>query len=415
MAEQGAAVKAFDPAVLQRITDTLNDAVDQGAVSGFVTLIWRSGEVVQLNTPGLCNVERGLPMQRDSLFRIASMTKPIVSLAALMLIEEGRLSLRDPISKWLPEFTEMRVLIDPVGPLDQTYPAPRQITVEDLMLHRAGLAYSFSAAGPLGRAYDAELGPSLASPLTPDQWLAKLAALPLIYPPGHHMHYSHATDVLGFLLGRLEGKTLGEVLWTRIFEPLGMKDTAFWLPPEKRDRLAHLYTRPPAGGPLKDVSLPMGDEPHPFEGGGGGLISSLDDYLTFARLMLGGGEVDGVRLVKPTTMALMLTDRLTPAQHQFSFLGLPYWEGMGFGLGVSVILDSEKHQVLGAGADGSFGWPGAFGTWWQADPENEMIMIYMVQDSVTLSAEVITGARAVVVSRTALSAFQKLTYEALKA
>jgi CubicO group peptidase (beta-lactamase class C family) len=257
----------FDPAVLAQVPPVLQASVDNGALSGMVTLVWRRGEVVQVNTLGQRDLEARLPMERDTLFRIASMTKPVTSLAAMMLIEEGKLRLEDPITKWLPEFKDMQVLKDPSGPVDQTYPAPREITVEDLFTHRSGLAYGFSAQGPIAHAYEKALGSPLVNRLTPDEWLKALASLPLLYPPGERLHYSHATDVLGFLIARIEGKPLGQVLKARIFDPLGMTDTGFWVSPEKRGRMAKLYKAPPEGGPLKDASLPMADAPPAFEGG----------------------------------------------------------------------------------------------------------------------------------------------------
>jgi CubicO group peptidase (beta-lactamase class C family) len=239
--------------------------------------------------------------------------------------------------------------------------------------------------------------------------------LPLSYPPGERFHYSHATEVLGFLVGRIEGKPLGQVLQARIFGPLGMDDTAFWCPPEKRDRLARLYSAPADGGPLKDVSFPQTPTAPAFEAGGGGLISTLDDYLKFARLMLGRGEVDGVRLVKPETIDLMCANRLTEAQRALPFMGMPFWLSQGFGLGVSTIMDAAKHEWMGAGAEGSFGWPGAFGTWWQADPANGLILIFLIQDSMPLGPEAVTamqGQRPT--GRLALPVFQKMAYAALK-
>lgn len=401
--------------VLAQIPPALQAVVDAGDLSGFVTLIWRKGEIVQLNTIGWRDVAAEAPMTRDTLFRIASMTKPVTSIAALMLMEEGKLRLEDPITRWLPEFAGMRVLKNANGPVEDTYPAPRDITVEDLMTHRSGLAYGFTSVGPIAHAHEERLGPPLGTPHTPDRWLAALASLPLSYPPGERFHYSHATEVLGFLVARIEGKTLGEVLQERIFGPLGMVDTAFWCPPEKRDRLARLYRAPPEGGPLEDVSLPHPKTAPAFEAGGGGLISTADDYLKFARMMLGKGEVDGVRLVKPETIELMTQNRLTDAQREIPFMGIPFWLGQGFGLGVSVITDPEKQAWMGAGSEGGFGWPGAFGTWWQADPVEDMVMIYLIQNSMPLgpeaAAELATGQR--LGGRAALPVFQKLVYAAL--
>jgi len=400
---------------LAQVPAALQAVVDAGDLSGFVTLVWRKGEIAQVNALGLRDIAGGKPMTRDTLFRIASMTKPVTSIAAMMLMEEGKLRLEDPVTRWLPELSNLRVLKDAQGPLDQTYPAPRDITVEDLMTHRSGLAYGFTSIGPIAHAYEDALGSPLVNPLTPDAWLKALGTLPLSYPPGERFHYSHATDVLGFLVARIEGKALGEVLRERIFAPLGMEDTFFWCPPQKRDRLAKLYRAPPEGGPLEDVSLPLTDAAPAFEGGGGGLISTADDYLKFARMMLAKGEADGVRLVKPETIALMTRNRLTDAQREIPFMGIPFWGGQGFGLGVSVITDPAKQEWMGAGSKGAFGWPGAFGTWWQADPAQDMVLIYLIQNSMPLdpgaAAQLATGQR--LGGRAALPVFQKLVYAAL--
>jgi CubicO group peptidase (beta-lactamase class C family) len=192
-----------------------------------------------------------------------------------------------------------------------------------------------------------------------------------------------------------------------------MTDTSFWLEPGKRDRLARLYQMTPEG--LKDVSLPHGDAPPAFEGGGGGLISTADDYLKFARMLMGKGEVDGVRLLKPETVETMTANRLTDEQRAIPFLGMPFWLGQGFGLGVSMIVDAEKHAWMGAGGTGAYGWPGAFGTWWQADPAQDMVLIYLIQNSMPLepgaAAQLATGQR--LGGRAALPVFQKLVYAAL--
>jgi CubicO group peptidase (beta-lactamase class C family) len=197
----------FDQSKLAPIPGVMNGVVDAGDLSGMVTLVWRDGEEVQLNIVGQRDIENKKPMTRDTLFRIASMTKPITSVAALMLMEEGKIRLDDPITKWLPEFADMKVLKDPKGPLHETYPAPRIITVEDLMTHRSGFAYAFTSSGPIGKAHEDVLGQPLDNNKTPDQWLAALATLPLTYPPGQQLHYSHSTEVLGFLIGRVTGTT----------------------------------------------------------------------------------------------------------------------------------------------------------------------------------------------------------------
>ncbi|MFZ5721697.1 MAG: serine hydrolase domain-containing protein [Pseudomonadota bacterium] len=404
----------FNQDALAQVGPALKGLVDQGVLSGMVTLVWRKGEVAQVGAIGQRDIEAGLPMERDTLFRIASMTKPITSIAVMMLMEEGKLKLDDPVTKWLPELSGMLVLEDAVGPLEKTRAAGREITVEDLLTHRAGLAYGFTSMGPIAHAHEKKLGSPLVNPLTPDEWLKALGELPLSYEPGERFHYSHATDVLGFLVARIEGKPLGQVLKERIFDPLGMKDTAFWLPKDKRGRLAKLYEAPADGGPLRDVSLPMGDEPPAFEGGGGGLISTADDYLKFARMMLGKGEVDGVRLVKPETIDLMCANRLSEVQRGHMFLGMPFWLSQGFGLGVSMILDAQKHEWMGAGGEGAFGWPGAFGTWWQADPKNDLILIYLIQDSMPLGPEAVTAMQSQrPTGRIGCPMFQKIVYAAL--
>lgn len=403
----------FSPQGLAQIPATLQGFVDQGSLAGVVTLLWRKGEVAQVNTLGYRDLATQAPMTRDTLFRIASMTKPVTSVAALMLVEEGKLALEDPITRYLPEFRDLRVLNDATGPVDDTYPAPREITVEDLFTHRSGLAYAFTSQGPIAHAYEKVLGPPLGAGFTPDQWLEKLASLPLTYAPGERFHYSHATEVLGFLVARIEGKSLGEVLQQRIFGPLGMSDTSFWVKPEDRERLAHLYRLDPGG--LTDVSFPHSDAPVAFEAGGGGLVSTADDYLKFARMLLGKGEVDGVRLLKTETVEGMTANRLTDAQRGHAFLGMPFWTAQGFGLGVSMILDPANIGFLGAGPAGSFGWPGAFGTWWQADPENDLVAIYLIQDSMPLGPEAVTqmANQDRPGGRLALPMFQKLVYAAL--
>ena len=235
------AVPGFAPDRLAQIAPMMKGVVDAGDLSGIVTLVWRKGQEVQLNLIGKRDIAKNLPMERDTLFRIASMTKPITSVAALMLIEEGRIALSDPIGKWLPEFAEMKVLKAPDGPLGETVPSPRAITIEDLMTHRGGLAYGFTSKGPIGKAHEDKLGAVLDSPHGPDEWLKRLASLPLSFAPGERMHYSHSTDVLGFLVGRVAGMSFRDFLMQRILKPLGMNDTDFHVPPEKRGRAAVVY------------------------------------------------------------------------------------------------------------------------------------------------------------------------------
>jgi CubicO group peptidase (beta-lactamase class C family) len=407
-------VSGFSREALAKIGPALQGVVDSGVLSGAVTLLWRNGAIADVTVVGQADREAGRPMRRDTLFRIASMTKPVTSTAILMLMEEGKLKLDDPITKWALEFADMRVLKDPQGPLDNTEPARRDITIDDLLTHRSGLAYGFTSVGPIAYAHQSALGDVLSNPLDPDPWMAALGGLPLSYQPGDRFHYSHATDVLGFLVGRIEGKPFRDVLFEKIFNPLGMADTDFYIPPEKRERAAVVYKLEDDMS-LSPVPFRQHDTPPAFCGGGGGLVSTADDYLKFARMLLGGGEVDGVRLLKPETVALMAANRLTDAQREITFMGMPFWTGQGFGLGLSVVTDAEKQAWMGPATNGAFGWPGAFGTWWRADPAENMIMIYLVQNSMPLEPEsasqLATGQR--MAAAAAMPMFQTLTYQAL--
>lgn len=406
--------QGFDPAKLAEAGTVLQGFVDRGELAGAVTLTSRGDQIVQADAIGWRDLETGDPMRLDTLFRIASMTKPITSVAALMLIEEGKLTLDEPIGRWIPELAEPRVLRDAAGPLRETEPAQRPITVEDLLTHRSGIAYGFFSEGPLQQAYERALGDPAMTSLTPDEWLIALGGLPLAYQPGERFHYGHSTDVLGFLLGRVEGKPLRQVLKDRIFEPLGMADTDFWLPHDKRHRLASLYGYDEASGQLAKVEPEMYDEPPSYTPGGGGLISSAPDYHRFARMLLGEGSLDGVRLLRPETVRLMRTNRLTDVQREVPFAGMPLWRTNGFGLGVSIAEDPLDNPYA-CGAPGAMTWPGIFGTWWQADPVNDLVMIYLIQHQVPVSAKtgatIATGRGAA--GRRALPEHQRGVYAAL--
>lgn len=270
------------------ITAIIGRFVDAGSLAGAATLVWQDGQVLQAAGVGWRDMELNMPMERDTLFRIASMTKPVTSTAALMLLEEGRFALNDPITRWAPEFSQMRVLRSSTSTLDQTDPAERLITFEDLLTHRSGLTYADWHSGPIAEAYQEALGGTIDSDVLPDDWIAGLAALPLIDQPGAAFHYGHSTDLLGLLIARMEDAPLGDVLKRRIFDPLGMSDTGFTVPAEKRQRQAKTYGFDDSGRLVARLAGPGGsflpERPAgmTFVSGGQGLWSTLDDYLAFA-------------------------------------------------------------------------------------------------------------------------------------
>ena len=375
------------------IATTLRAFVNEGAIAGAATLVWRGGEIIQNCATGWRDVDARLPVERNTLFRIASMTKPITSTAALMLFEEGRFALDDPIARWAPEFSDMRVLRSPNGPLDDAVPAERPITFEDLLTHRSGLTYGGFHTGPIATAYAEALGGDIDTELAPDAWIERLAALPLVDQPGCAFHYGRSTDLLGLLIARIEDSSLGHVLQRRIFDPLAMKDTSFTVPRETRHRRAEACGFDDAGRlmtlPVVPADAALAERPDGmvYESGGQGLWSTLDDYLAFARMFVGSGAVDGVRLLKPETLKLMTSNRLTNTQRAKSqMLGMPIFAaGHGFGMGVAVVMEPEKagSTPCGGGA-GAVGCPGAYGGWWRADPNDNTVSIFLTHNMARL-------------------------------
>lgn len=369
-----AGASGFSPRGLQKVTAVLHEAVAHGDVGGVVTLIHHRGEFVQVDAVGHRDKAKTLPMTRDSIFRIASMTKPITCVAALILLDEGHFGLGDPVDRWLPELARPEVLPDPAGPLDTRRPATRPIRVIDLFTHRSGVVTPRNPPGPL---LDALTKADANNASGHDAWLATIGELPLAREPGTTFDYGNSIDLLGILVERVAGQPLQQFMHERIFAPLGMNDTAFWIPPEKRERAARLQDlgRVPASWIPSHTAVPG------FVSAAGGLYSTVDDYLKFARMLLGGGRLGEVRILEARTVEAMTSNQLPAAQRRgLPFGGPPgYWEGMGFGLGVAVQEDATVGtRELGMASVGSFGWPGVFGTWWQADPAEEMILIFMV-------------------------------------
>lgn len=391
---------------------SIREVCDAGLLAGAVTVVWQRGETLQVNEIGYRDVDAGLPMQRDTLFRIASMTKPVTVAAVMSLVDEGKLTLKDPVARWAPELADVRVLDDPHGPLDRTHPARRAILIEDLLIHTSGLAYAFSVTGPISKAY-------MRLPFNqgPDAWLSELAKLPLMHQPGDRVTYSHAIDLLGVIAARVEGKPFHEVLDERVLGPAGMSDTGFFVSPEARRRAATMYRLTEDHQLQHGVMGPPHITPPSFCNAGGGLWSTADDYLRFVRMLLGDGTVDGVRVLSPESVRLMRTDRLTDEHKRHNFLGAPYWVGRGFGLNLSVVTDPAKSAPLfGPGGVGTFSWPGAYGTWWQADPTADLILIYLIQNLPDLSVDAATavaGNTSLARLRTAQPKFVRRTYQAL--
>jgi CubicO group peptidase (beta-lactamase class C family) len=379
----------------RQLQKVLEDTVNSGQLAGAAAGVWRDG-TLRTVCAGWRDVESRLPTERNTIFRIASMTKPITSVAALMLVDEGRIALNDPIAEYAPEFSQMRVLRSPDGPLEETENSERAITFQDLLTHCSGLTYGGFHRGPIAGAYREALGGDIDSEVAPDDWIRRLADLPLIGQPGSAMYYGTSTDLLGFLIARIEGASLGALLERRIFGPLGMKDTGFFVPPEKRNRRAAAYgfdeqgrlmKRNTWGGAWGDVVVPERPRNMAYESGGGGLWSTVDDYLKFARLFLGDGAVDGVRLLRPETLAMMMSNQLTDAQRETSVLlgQKPFAVGRGFGLGVSVVLETDKTDLMRRGNVGTVSWPGAYGGWWQADPTDRSVFIFLAHNMVELA------------------------------
>jgi CubicO group peptidase (beta-lactamase class C family) len=391
---------------------SIREVCDAGLLAGAVTLVWQHGEVLQVNEIGYRDVDAGLPMQQDTLFRIASMTKPVTVAAVMSLVDQGKLTLKDPIVRWAPELADLQVLDSPHGPLDRTHPANRAILIEDLLTHTSGLAYGFSVSGPISRAY-------MRLPFNqgPDVWLTELAKLPLVHQPGDRVTYSHSIDLLGVIASRVDGKPFYEVLDERVLAPAGMVDTGFFVSVEGRRRAATMYSLDDQHRLRHDVMGPPHLKPPSFCNAGGGLWSTAVDYLRFVRMLLGDGTIDGVQVLSPESARLMRTDRLTAEQKRHDFLGAPYWVGRGFGLNLSVVTDPAKSAPLfGPGGLGTFSWPGAYGTWWQADPAADLILLYLIQNLPDLTVDAATavaGNTSLAKLRTAQPKFVRNTYRAL--
>jgi CubicO group peptidase (beta-lactamase class C family) len=360
----------FSSTRLNRIRAFMQRYVDEGQLAGIVSLVARRGSIVFWDAYGMQEIETQRPMCTDTLFRIYSMTKPIVSSAVLMLFEEGRFLLSDPVSRFIPGFKDVKVMQG-----SDLVAYHREVTIRDLLTHTSGLSYGFDDNSVIDDMIRKQVwaktdkNPDL--PL--EEFIRNLLNVPLAFQPGTQYRYSLATDVLGYLVQVVSGMPLGDFLRQRIFEPLGMVDTGFFVPESKVKRFAATY------GPSKDGNLPVVDASAAsnylragrMQSGGGGLVSTAPDYVRFAQMLLNGGELGGERLLGRKTVELMTMNHLPQGVYSF---GNP-WEG--FGLGVSVLLDVAAGQWLGSA--GNYGWSGAAGTNFWVDPREEMIGILMLQ------------------------------------
>lgn len=374
----------LDPGRLARLDAHMRTFVDDGRIPNMLVAITRAGRLAHLAMHGHADVEAGIPVAEDTIFRIASMTKPITTVAAMMLWEEGRFELRDPVSKFIPSFAETRVFRS--GSLNNflTDPVTEPMQVWNLMTHTSGLTYGFMYSHVVDELYR-RAGFEWGVPR--EENLAatcdRLAGLPLLFQPGAEWNYSMATDVLGRVVEVVSGMELDEFLRTRIFEPLGMDDTAFWVPEDKIHRLAAAYAHHPATGKahrMDGASKGPSRRP-PCLLGGGGLVSTAADYLRFQEMLRLGGRLGDVRLLSPRTVSYMASNHL-PDGKDLSQFGRPLasetaYDGVGFGLGFSVMLDPAKART--AASVGDYGWGGAYSTFFNNDPVEDIDVVFMTQ------------------------------------
>jgi CubicO group peptidase (beta-lactamase class C family) len=358
----------LEPSALKRLTAAMDREIAAGRAPGVSMLIARRGKVGFAQTLGALR-PGGPAMPLDAIFRIYSMTKPIVSVAAMTLVEEGRLLITDPVSKYIPAFAEMKVGVERGGGLDLV-PAKRPITIQDLMRHTSGLTYGFTGGSQVQKRVKAADLRSLAR--TAAEHVETIASLPLRYQPGEVWEYSVSTDVLGRIVEIVAAATLGEVLRDRIFAPLGMNDTAFFTPESKLARRAEPFSFElfeTLGIGTNDITAPPR-----FESGGGGLLSTIGDYARFVAMLSGGGTLDGARILGSRTIAFMASDHLAANVVKNHYL---LWPGHGFGLGFCV--RTEPGLAPTAGAIGEYFWGGAAGTAFWISPRDDLFAILMVQ------------------------------------
>jgi len=360
---------------MSTLHDILQTNVSNGSVPGAVGLVARGGQV-EVHAAGAADVDGARPMARDSIFRIASITKPITAAAVMMLAEDGRIALDDPVGRWLPELAVPSVVRTPASPADDVVPAARPITVADLLTFRAGYGFPSDFSLPVVQLLFSELKQGPPQPqliAAPDEWMAALSRIPLLYQPGEAWLYNTCSDILGVLIARVAGHPFPEFLAERLFGPLGMADTGFEVPAVKLARFTSYYQAGPAGG-LELLDAPDGQwsSAPPFPSGGGGLVSTADDWHRFAQMLLADGSAGGRKLLSAESVRQMITDYLTPAQRDASRLFL---EGQGWGFGGSVDVEAIDPWNV----PGRYGWVGGTGTAAHIIPSTGTVTILLTQ------------------------------------
>ena len=371
----------FSAARLARIGDWADRQVSSGKLPGVTVWIARHGQVAYQHSTGMASREAGRAMTADTIVRIYSMTKPLTSLAVMMLYEQGHFQLDDPVCRFIPAFTTMRVAAGGQRGKIDTVPATRLITIRDLLTHTAGLTYGFMQATLVDARYRDEGIDFSTAECSLGEMVDRVAAMPLLAHPGAEWNYSVATDVLGHLVAVVSGEPFEAFLRQRVIQPLGMVDTDFFVPAQKQERFAANYAPTPEAGLklLDDPTTSRFLSPPAVPSGGGGLVSTAADYMRFCQFMLNRGELDGVRLLGRKTVALMTANHL---RGDMAAMGMPRfsessYEGVGFGLGFSVTLDPAQAQLLGT--PGEFAWGGAASTAFWVDPAEDMAVVLLTQ------------------------------------
>lgn len=369
----------FSSERLGRVNRMVQRYVDDGKLAGAQTLLARGGETFHFESYGAQDLESGVPVGRDTIFRLYSMTKPITSVAAMMLYEEGRFSLDEPVDKFIPEFSDMQVF-DGMGETGMRLKKQvRPITIRHLLTHTSGLSYGLLKDTPIDAMYHEARIADADSALKDVMW--RLAEIPLVNQPGTKWRYGMSSTVLGYLVEIVSGKAFDEFLREKIFVPLGMDDTSFFVPEGKLDRLATAYVPSRGGGitPHEGSVTSRHRRPHAMKSGGAGLVSTAEDYLRFCQMLLNGGELDGERVLAPKTVQLMRSDHLTEDLKPYIVEErlASYTKGCGFGLGFSIVNDIAQHGV--PGSEGTYGWFGAASCYFWIDPAEELIAILMTQ------------------------------------